>query len=164
MAVIERFTRAQDAPEGGIQAALSELGSGRKRSHWIWYVFPQLVGLGHSPMAEHYALRDGEEAADFLRHPVLRGRLLAATTAVVVQLKAGVPLRTLMGSEVDALKLVSSLTLFELVAKRLGAKEPSADLTAIEANARRVLDSVASQGFDRCKFTLRRIEQEGRKS
>ena len=89
---------------------------------------------------------------------MLRERLLAAATAVGVQLEAGVPLRTLMGSEVDALKLVSSLTLFESVARRLSANELTPAVAAIEATARRILETVESQGFGRCKFTLARID------
>jgi uncharacterized protein (DUF1810 family) len=159
MTGLERFTRAQDAPEGGIQTALRELRSGRKRSHWIWYVFPQLAGLGQSSTAQHYALCDAEEAADYLRHPVLRERWLAAATAVGAQLEAGVPLRALMGSEVDALKLVSSLTLFESIAKRLSANEPAAAITAVEVAATRILERLESQGFGRCTFTSGHTEQ-----
>src|SRR5205085_4519756 len=102
---LERFTRAQDGA-GGITQAIAELDAGAKRSHWIWYIFPQLAGLGSSPMAEMYGLRGADEAAAYLRHPVLRERLLSAMNAVRRQ---SVPLRTLMGSHIDALKLVSSM-------------------------------------------------------
>src|SRR5262245_26664305 len=116
METLERFVEAQSSDHAGIETALNELRSGRKRSHWIWYVFPQLVDLGQSPMARRYGLRDAQEAADYLRHPALGAGLVGATEVVAGQLDAGIPLLTLMGSEIDALKVVSSLTLFEAVA------------------------------------------------
>jgi uncharacterized protein DUF1810 len=74
MAALERFVTAQDAAADGIEASLAELGSGRRRSHWIWYGFPQLAGLGHSPMAERYALgcrrwSGGSDKRDYVPRP-----------------------------------------------------------------------------------------------
>jgi len=74
MAALERFVTAQDAAADGIEAAVAELGSGRKRSHWIWYGFPQLAGLGHSPMAERYASAVEGGAAVLIREILFRGR------------------------------------------------------------------------------------------
>ncbi len=79
---LDRFKRAQEQPVDGFDTALSELQAGRKRSHWIWYIFPQLAGLGHSSMAVRYGLLGTAEAAAYLRDPVLRERLLAVTNAV----------------------------------------------------------------------------------
>ena len=69
---LERFVRAQ---EGVYEQACAELRSGRKRTHWMWFIFPQLAGLGHSPMAQHYAIRDLDQAKRYLANPILGGRL-----------------------------------------------------------------------------------------
>lgn len=105
---LERFVQAQDAG-GTYPAALTELRRGRKVSHWMWFVFPQLAGLGRSSTAQFYALGSVAEAQAYLAHPVLGPRLLASA-AVLVEL----PSRSadaVFGS-VDALKLRSSMTLF----------------------------------------------------
>ena len=68
---LDRFKRAQERTAGGIATALGELQAGRKQSHWIWYIFPQLEGLGSSPMAQRYAIRSLDEARAYLDHPVL---------------------------------------------------------------------------------------------
>src|ERR1700752_3057390 len=106
---LERFVTAQ--ANGEFDTALAEMKAGRKRSHWIWYVFPQVAGLGTSHMSQTYAIRDREEAAAYLRHPVLGARLFEITSVVAEQLRAGVPLERLMGSSIDAAKLVSSMKL-----------------------------------------------------
>src|SRR5262245_36968114 len=98
---LDRFRRAQDESPAGLAAALAELRAGRKRSHWIWYVFPQLSGLGSSAQSQIYGLANLDEAVDYLDHPVLGPRLLEATTAVVAQIRTGVSLLTLMGSTID---------------------------------------------------------------
>lgn len=103
---LERFVRAQD---GVHAAALTELRAGRKTSHWMWFVFPQLTGLGRSPIAQQYALDGIAEARAYVAHPVLGPRLLEATVAA-----ATAPARSvdeLLGG-IDALKLRSSMTLF----------------------------------------------------
>ena len=109
---LERFHNAQASPSAGYDTALAEIRSGRKTSHWIWYIFPQLAGLGRSSTARAYAIRDLNEACDYLRDPLLRARYEEITAAVSEQLARGVSLEDLMGSRTDALKLVSSLTLF----------------------------------------------------
>lgn len=103
---LERFV---DAQAGVHDAALGELRRGRKTSHWMWFVFPQLRGLGRSPTAQRYALDDLAAARAYLAHPVLGPRLLEATATV-----AAAPARSvedLLGG-VDARKLRSSMTLF----------------------------------------------------
>ena len=77
---LERFVTAQ-APV--FTAALAELQAGRKRSHWMWFVFPQLRGLGHSAMAEHYGIGSLDEARAYLEHPLLGSRLRDCTRAVL---------------------------------------------------------------------------------
>ena len=105
---LHRFVAAQD--EGGTyDRALGELRAGRKTSHWMWFVFPQLAGLGRSPMARRYAISGLAEAQAYLAHPVLGPRLLEATQAM-----ADLEARTadeVLGA-VDAMKLRSSMTLF----------------------------------------------------
>ena len=107
---LERFL---DAQEGVYQEALAELRAGCKRRHWMWFVFPQLAGLGHSATARHYAIADLAEAQAFLAHPLLGARLEECARALL-----GVRGRTahdILGSP-DDLKLRSSMTLFAEVA------------------------------------------------
>ena len=104
---LERFVRAQ-APV--FDAALAELRAGTKRSHWMWFVFPQLAGLGRSPTARFYALASLDEARAFLAHPVLGPRLREATETVLSHPDRS--LRTIFGTP-DDLKFVSSATLFD---------------------------------------------------
>ena len=107
---LARFVRAQ---EGTHVQALAEVRRGRKASHWMWFVFPQLAGLGSSPTAQHYALNGLDEARAYLAHPVL-GLRLRAITEVAAQLE-GRTARDVFGSP-DDMKLRSSLTLFEAAA------------------------------------------------
>ncbi|MEI4470556.1 DUF1810 domain-containing protein [Frigidibacter sp. MR17.24] len=90
--------------------ALAELRAGRKTSHWIWFVFPQLRALGRSGTARFYGIEDLAEAQAYLADPVLSARLAEAAGAVLDH--AGTAVETIMGSSVDALKLRSSATLF----------------------------------------------------
>jgi uncharacterized protein (DUF1810 family) len=107
---LERFVNAQDGVYG---QALAELRAGRKRTHWMWYVFPQLAGLGSSPMAQAYAIASLEEARAYLDHPVLGRRLIECVEAVnAVDDRSG---GDIFGYP-DELKFRSSLTLFLLAA------------------------------------------------
>ena len=108
---LQRFVDAQD--DGSYDAALAELRAGRKRSHWMWFVLPQVVGLGRSAMAQRYALSGLEEARAYLEHPVL-GRRLRECARVLAELPTTDPVAVL--GEVDAVKLRSSMTLFEAAA------------------------------------------------
>ena len=83
---LQRFVEAQDA-EGSFASACAELRAGRKRSHWIWFVFPQLAGLGHSPTSRRYAIASLEEAEAYLAHQVLGPRLIACA-GILSQLAA----------------------------------------------------------------------------
>ena len=108
---LERFVRAQD---GGVyDQALRELRAGAKRGHWMWFVFPQVAGLGRSSTAQHYALSGLEEARAYLAHPVLGPRLVECAQALL-ELPGRDPVRVL--GSVDAVKLRSSMTLFEAAA------------------------------------------------
>ena len=106
---LQRFLDAQDAG-GTYDRALAELRAGRKRTHWMWFVFPQLAGLGRSPTAQAYAIGSVEEARAYLAHPLLGGRLRECANALL-NLPAGTSAREILG-DVDALKLRSSMTLF----------------------------------------------------
>ena len=108
MADLQRFVDAQ-APV--YRTALDELGRGRKETHWMWFIFPQLAGLGRSAMAEHYAIGSIEEARTYLAHPLLGSRLDECARAVNVH-AAYRDLDQILG-DVDARKFWSSMTLFD---------------------------------------------------
>lgn len=108
MSGLERFIAAQ----GGVyDQALRELRAGAKRSHWMWFVFPQLVGLGHSATARLYGIADMREAQAYLADPVLGPRLAECTDAMLGW--AGRLTAVEILGHVDALKFASSMTLFE---------------------------------------------------
>ncbi|WP_313117256.1 DUF1810 domain-containing protein [Ectopseudomonas guguanensis] len=107
---LARFVEAQ---QRDYQQALDELRAGAKRSHWIWYVFPQLRGLGRSEMAEHYGISGLDEARAYLAHPLLGPRLEDCARALLSH--RGRSARQIMGSP-DDLKLRSSMTLFQAAA------------------------------------------------
>jgi len=105
----ESLDRFIDAQSSTYPAALREIKNGRKTGHWMWYIFPQLKGLGYSEMATRYAIEELQEAQNFYAHPILGNRLIEISTAV---LEAKTENATqLMGSP-DDLKLRSSMTLF----------------------------------------------------
>ena len=107
---LSRFLEAQKT---SYDTALREIKAGRKRSHWMWYIFPQIQGLGHSAIARHYAIRDLGEAREYLQHPVLGPRLIEISEALLA-LDESDPGRV-MGSP-DDLKLRSCMTLFQSAA------------------------------------------------
>ena len=106
---VDRFARAQD---GAYQQALKEIKEGRKRSHWMWYIFPQVDGLGYSWFAQKYAIKNLEEAESYISHPKLKAHLNEISEALLL-------ISTNNVDEVmpmpDDLKLKSSMTLFALV-------------------------------------------------
>jgi uncharacterized protein (DUF1810 family) len=105
---LRRFVTAQDAG-GTYDHATAELRAGRKTSHWMWFVFPQLAGLGYSPMSRAYAITSLQEARAYLAHPVLGPRLIECAT-ILVGLRGRTAEQVFGG--VDALKLCSCVTLF----------------------------------------------------
>ncbi|MEW6357208.1 MAG: DUF1810 domain-containing protein [Planctomycetota bacterium] len=106
-----RFTKAQ---EGVYDRALAELRAGRKRSHWMWFIFPQIEGLGHSSTSRYYAIKSLEEARQYLNHPVLGPRLLECAEAVLAI--EGRSVAEIFGYP-DDLKLRSCMTLFAQAAE-----------------------------------------------
>lgn len=133
---LERFIEAQ---ERDYTIALSEIKNGRKRSHWMWYIFPQIEGLGYSAMSKYYSIKNLDEAAGYLQHPVLSKRLLETSNELLKlnETNAG----KIFGSP-DDMKLKSSMTLF--------ASVPDADI---------VFQSVLDKFFDSAKdeVTLKKL-------
>lgn len=105
---LERFVTAQNAGST-YERAVEELRRGRKTSHWMWFVFPQVAGLGYSHMSRKYAISSPEEARAYLRHPVLGPRLREC--AAIVAGSAAKTAREIFG-DIDTMKLRSSMTLF----------------------------------------------------
>lgn len=158
---IERFRHAQNSAVAGFEAALEELRAGGKRSHWMWYVFPQLAGLGRSEAARYFGIQDAAEAEAFLRDDELRSRFLRIVSVVAEQLQQadGPPLHTLMGSRIDAAKLVSSLTLFHHIARSLHAREPRDYYQTVARLSGEILSHAEQEGYPPCAFTLRRLAE-----
>jgi len=153
---LERFHEAQAGRSAGYDTAVAGIRASGKRSHWIWYIFPQIEGLGHSSTARAYALRDLGEACAYLRDPILRARYEEIVAAVSGQLARGIPVEDLMGSKVDSLKLVSSLTLFHAAAEQLAREDPVYASPAERLAG--LLEQTAEQGYPACDFTLARID------
>lgn len=103
---LERFKKAQ---EQDFELALKEIKQGYKASHWIWYIFPQLRGLGFSSMSDYYGIADFAEAEDYLADPLLSSRLELISTELLKH--KNLPIENIMGG-IDALKLHASMTLF----------------------------------------------------
>lgn len=137
---LERFVAAQNEMGGLYAQALSEIKAGRKRLHWIWFIFPQMRGLGHSRKSEFYGIASLAEAEAYLAHPVLGPRLCEITQALLAHV--GTDPRAIFGSP-DDLKVRSCMTLFDLV--RPG------DIFG------QVLD--VFYGGERCQYTLDKMRQ-----
>ena len=102
-----------DAQRGDYAAALAEVRRGRKTSHWMWYIFPQIAGLGQSSTARYYSIRDLEEAREYYAHPVL-GQRLREISGALLALRGSDPVAVFGG--IDSMKLKSSMTLFAVAA------------------------------------------------
>lgn len=152
---LKRFREAQASRWAGYDTALTEIRAGGKRSHWIWYIFPQIEGLGRSSTAQTYAIQDLGEACTYLRDPVLRARYEEIVAAVSEQLVRGIRVEALMGGRTDALKLVSSLTLFRAAAEQLAREDPT--FASLAERLKALLEQTSEQGYSACDFTLARI-------
>ena len=108
--MLDRFL---DAQRGDYAAALAEVRRGRKTSHWMWYIFPQIAGLGQSSTARYYSIRDLEEAREYYAHPVL-GQRLREIIGALLALRGSDPVAVFGG--IDSMKLKSSMTLFAVAA------------------------------------------------
>ena len=152
---LERFHEAQAKRWAGYDTALAEIRAGGKRSHWIWYIFPQIGGLGRSSTARAYAIEDLAEACAYLRDPILRERYEEIVAAVSEQLVRGIRFEDLMGGRTDALKLVSSLTLFRAAAEQLARSDPT--FASVAQRLAALLGQTGGQGYPACDFTIGRI-------
>ena len=151
---LERFRRAQESDTAGFESARAELVSGRKVGHWMWYIFPQLEGLGVSDFSRFYALRDGAEAIAYLSDPVLGNRIVELTELVDTKLKQGIRLKSLFGGAIDARKLVSSLTLFEWAAQKGRVEGFPFCRDDFTLHCAAVLAAADREGFERCRYTI----------
>jgi uncharacterized protein (DUF1810 family) len=159
MTSLDRFKTAQDESSSGFETALAEMRSGRKTSHWIWYIFPQLQGLGQSSMAQPYGIHGLPEACEYLSDPVLGERLLIITRVVAEKLSLGSRIATLMGSSVDTQKLISSVTLFHHAGKP-GPDGSAPQLADFARSCENILAAVEAQGYERCFLTPSRLNQQ----
>ncbi len=128
---LQRFV---DAQEPVYQRVCDELRAGRKTSHWMWFIFPQIAGLGYSPMAQRFAMSGRAEAVSYLQHPLLGPRLAECTR--LMNAHAGRDIVDMLG-DIDAIKFRSSMTLFATV-----AKENQVFLEALQAFCRGETDEL----------------------
>lgn len=147
MTNLQRFLDAQTT---SYQKAHDEIASGRKQSHWIWYIFPQLKSLGRSDTAQRYGIADFKEACDYLNDPILFERYLTMVKLVNDQLEKNIHPATLMNGLTDAQKLVSSLTLFHSAAEYLGKNE-------LKDSCSKALNYLAHEGYIACERTMNEI-------
>ena len=110
--MLERFVEAQDQY---YKTALAEIQNGRKESHWMWFIFPQIKGLGYSKISKYFAIQSRGEAEAYLAHPVL-GKRLEEISECLLDLKTNDPVEVFGG--IDALKLHSSMTLFWTISEK----------------------------------------------
>ena len=110
---MDSLQRFVDAQAGVVEDACAELRAGCKQSHWMWFIFPQLRGLGHSAMAQHYGIASGAEALAYWQHPLLGPRLKHCMQLLLAH--EGLSAQDMLGA-IDALKLRSCATLFAAVA------------------------------------------------
>lgn len=150
---MDQWTQFKLRHEQLFERALLELKDGKKKSHWIWFIFPQLDGLGRSAMAKQFALECPEDAVDFLEHPVLGAHYLEAVSALAKQSQSGTqPLRDIFGA-LDRLKVCSSLTLFEWASTQTSDPKRVVLTRLCQDIFRRCPDA------KRCAFTLQKLTE-----
>lgn len=161
VALLKRFHEAQKG-NPGYEQALKEIRQGRKTSHWIWYILPQLKILGKSSNAQFYGITDFNEACNYLKDRVLFDHYNQMVQLIEAQLNKGISINVLMGSDIDASKLASSLTLFCSIATYLASTEVNSahDFVELADSCNRILDTIALQGYLRCQKTQSFIEHE----
>lgn len=158
---LKRYHEAQKG-QPGYDKAKSELQKGRKTSHWIWYIIPQLQSLGYSELAKRYGIADFKEACDYLRDPLLFKRYNETVSLIERQLQK-IPVETLMGGTTDARKLASSLTLFQAAASFLSSAnhQTQHDYAGLEQRCARIFQIITNQGYPPCKATLAELNKPG---
>ncbi|HHL3493798.1 TPA: DUF1810 domain-containing protein [Legionella pneumophila] len=151
---LDRFHNAQNSNTYGYNQAFSEIQEGRKRSHWIWYIFPQLENLGKSSSAKLYGIKDFSEACDYLKDPVLFKRYFELIKLIEEKLRS-IPLSHLMGGFPDDRKFISSLTLFQAASNCLSSKETVSQnkYHHLYETCNRVFKQIARQGYSPCQQT-----------
>ncbi|KTD01959.1 DUF1810 domain-containing protein [Fluoribacter gormanii] len=162
MSNIQRFIKAQQSQDiyVSFQQAYTELESGSKQSHWIWYIFPQLKQLGFSSIAQHFGIVDFKEACAYLQDELLFRNYHAIAQLVKQQLKT-ISVLTLMHGEIDTKKLVSSLTLFrEAASFLLHHGDTSQDFAALVSCCEQILKETTKQGYAPCELTLKLVRKQ----
>ncbi|HAU1193015.1 TPA: DUF1810 family protein [Legionella pneumophila] len=151
---LDRFHNAQNSNTYGYDHAFREIQEGKKSSHWIWYIFPQLENLGKSPSAKLYGIKDFSEACDYLKDPELFKRYFELIKLTEEKLK-NIPLSHLMGGFPDDRKFISSLTLFQAAANYLSLKETDSQNKYHELyeTCNRIFKQIARQGYSPCHQT-----------
>jgi len=152
-----RFLNAQERGDpASLETALKELRAGRKKEHWIWYVFPQLRGLGSSHHSQFYGIEGLSEAIDYLLNPLLRERYQLCLSELLFSLRKGIELQSILGGA-DTLKAISSITLFQLA-----AKSPVLQNEQLASELLLLMDEmfvfVARDGRNPCRATLHGLE------
>lgn len=145
----EKFYKAQNRH---YRVAKKEIEKGRKESHWIWYIFPQLSTLGHSYNAQYYGIQDINEACVYLKDAILFKLYCELVALVEKQLNDNILLKTLFNGHPDDYKFISSLTLFSQAAAKL-AKNNASYLT-LHQSCGRIFKIVQKQGYEPCQLTL----------
>lgn len=150
---INRFISAQ-ASRPSYQDALQEISNGRKTSHWIWYIFPQLAGFGSSKADKTYGIADLNEACEYLQEPSLVKNYLTITGKVLESLNKEISIEELMDTPIDVKKLLSSLTLFQKAAEKLLASDPlNQDLNLLKSYCEKIF----ALGYPQCQLTLQKL-------
>lgn len=160
MANLNRFHIAQQTGDTYTKA-YNEIVAGAKTSHWIWYIFPQIKGLGISGNTAYYSIENLQEACDYLQNKKLFDNYQEISRAVLQQLEKGIHVRTLMGGDIDARKLASSMTLFRLTASFMAKQGMNKEeYSALEECCDKILAKIKIQGYSPCKRTLELVEPE----
>ncbi|KGP63366.1 hypothetical protein EP47_10935 [Legionella norrlandica] len=157
----QHFHQAQEDKTEGYQKAFDEIENGGKKSHWIWYIFPQLKSLGRSNSSKLYGIADLNEACDYLKDPVLFNRYYNLLQLTEKKLKT-IPLYHLMGGSPDDLKYISSLTLFRAASKYLSSNEEDTqhNYKKLYETCNRIFEQIAYQGYSPCPKTESFIKNE----
>lgn len=156
MSKLDRFHNAQQGLSSlpSFKQAFGEIHQGTKVSHWIWYILPQLKELGFSGTAKHYGIEDAQEACDYLRNKALFDNYLSIIKEIQIQIKHR-SITYVMGSSIDAKKLMSSITLFREVAAYLNSlqQEPFHDYKGMVETCDYILERAAKDNLFLCQHT-----------
>lgn len=162
---VDHFRLAQQSEWSGFEVALQEIQQGCKRGCWMWYIFPQIAGLGQSSMSQRFSIQNRAHAFMYLDDKELCGNLLEMTRAVAIQIRRGATIKQLVSW--DQAKLISSLTLFEIVANEAAGvnhakkNHESSSLEELSSLCRSILQMICSEdGYSRCQHTLDALSRD----